>query len=39
MTVWAVRTDYTRDLVLPDPHREFESLAHVDISDIVGVAV
>jgi HAD superfamily hydrolase (TIGR01509 family) len=38
MTVWAVRTEYTRDLVLPNPHREFESLADVDIADIVGVA-
>ena len=38
MTVWAVRTEYTRDLVLPNPHREFESLADVDITDIVGVA-
>jgi HAD superfamily hydrolase (TIGR01509 family) len=38
MTVWAVRTDYTRGLVLPNPDREFESLADVDITDIVGVA-
>ena len=38
MTVWAVRTEYTRDLVLPGPHREFESLADVDVADIVGVA-
>lgn len=39
MTVWAVRTEYTRDLALPDPHREFESLADVDITHILGVAV
>lgn len=38
MTVWAVRTEYTRGLVLPDPDREFESLADVDITDIVGIA-
>ncbi len=38
MTVWAVRTDYTRDLPLPDPHREFESLADVPLADVVGVA-
>jgi HAD superfamily hydrolase (TIGR01509 family) len=38
MTVWAVRTQYTHDLTLPDPHREFDSLAEVDIADIVGVA-
>jgi HAD superfamily hydrolase (TIGR01509 family) len=38
MTVWAIRTEYTRGLALPDPDREFESLADVDITDIVGVA-
>ncbi|MEO8539633.1 MAG: HAD family phosphatase [bacterium] len=38
MTVWAVRTEYTRGLQLPNPEREFESLADVDITDIVGVA-
>jgi HAD superfamily hydrolase (TIGR01509 family) len=38
MTVWAVRTEYTRDLALPDPDREFESLADVDMMDILGVA-
>ncbi|MGE0598707.1 MAG: HAD family hydrolase [Dehalococcoidia bacterium] len=38
MTVWAVRTEYTQGLALPDPDREFESLAEVDIRDIVGVA-
>jgi HAD superfamily hydrolase (TIGR01509 family) len=39
MTVWAVRTEYTRGLDLPNPDREFESLADVDVADIVGVAV
>ena len=39
MTVWAVRTEYTQGLDLGGPHREFESLADVDITDIVGVAV
>lgn len=39
MTVWAVRTEYTRDLLLPNPDREFDSLADVDIRDIIGVAV
>jgi len=38
MTAWAVRTEYTRDLALPDPEREFQSLADVDILDIVAVA-
>jgi HAD superfamily hydrolase (TIGR01509 family) len=38
MTAWAVRTEYTRGLPLPDPHREFESLADVDMLEIVGVA-
>lgn len=37
MTVWAVRTEYTRSLPLPNPAREFESLADVDIRDILGV--
>jgi len=39
MTVWAVRTEYTRDLELPNPDREFDSLADVDIREIIGVAV
>jgi HAD superfamily hydrolase (TIGR01509 family) len=38
MQVWAVRTEYTRGLALPNPEREFESLADVDITDIMGVA-
>jgi HAD superfamily hydrolase (TIGR01509 family) len=39
MEVWAVRTEYTLGLTLPNPEREFNSLADVDIADIVGVAV
>ena len=38
MTVWAIRTEYTRGLPLPNPDREFETLADVVITDIVGVA-
>lgn len=38
MTCWAVRTEYTRGLPLPNPEREFESLTDIDISEIVGVA-
>ncbi len=38
MTVWAVRTEYTRGLALPDPHREFDSLTDVELDAIVGVA-
>ncbi len=37
MTVWAVRTEYTLGLELPNPDREFDSLADVDITDIIGV--
>ncbi len=37
MTCWAVRTEYTRGLPLPNPDREFDSLTAVDVSDIVGV--
>lgn len=37
MTVWAVRTEYTRGLPLPGPDREFESLADVVWADVVGV--
>ncbi len=39
MTCWAVRTEYTRDLDLPGPDREFETLTSVDLADIVGVPV
>ena len=35
MECWAVRTEYTRDLVLPGPHREFDSLEQVSVDDIV----
>lgn len=38
MTVWAVRTEYTRGLALPNPHREYDSLTEVKIDAIVGVA-
>jgi HAD superfamily hydrolase (TIGR01509 family) len=38
MTCWAVRTQYTQGLALPGPHREFESLADVNLGDIVAVA-
>jgi len=38
MTCWAVRTEYTRGLPLPDPHRELESLIEIDLAELVGVA-
>lgn len=38
MTVWAVRTEYTRGLELPGPHREFDSLTEVELDAIIGVA-
>jgi HAD superfamily hydrolase (TIGR01509 family) len=38
MTCWAVRTEYTRGLPLPQPHREFDRLADIDVSHIVEVA-
>jgi HAD superfamily hydrolase (TIGR01509 family) len=38
MTVWAVRTEYTRGLDLPGPHREFDSLTDVELDAIVAVA-
>ncbi len=37
MTCWAVRTEYTRGLVLPGPEREVETLEAIALSDIVGV--
>ena len=39
MECWAVRTEYTRGLLLPDPQREFESLAQIRLEEIMGVAV
>ncbi|GIW12900.1 MAG: haloacid dehalogenase [Tepidiforma sp.] len=38
MTVWAVRTPYTRGLALPDPHREFDSLEQVSLDVLLGAA-
>jgi len=38
MTCWAVRTEYTRGLVLPGPARELESLLDFRIRDVMGVA-
>jgi len=37
MTCWAVRTEYTRGLPLPDPDRVLESLLDVDLAAILGV--
>ncbi len=37
MTCWAVRTEYTRGLPLPDPDRTLESLTEIDLGDIAGV--
>ncbi|MXY36377.1 MAG: HAD family phosphatase [Dehalococcoidia bacterium] len=37
MTCWAVRTEYTRGLPLPDPDRDLESLTEIDLADIAGV--
>ena len=39
MTCWAVRTEYTRGLALPNPDREFESLTEVDLTELVGAPV
>lgn len=38
MTVWAVWTEYTRGLDLPDPDRTLESLEEIGIEDVLGVA-
>lgn len=38
MTVWAVRTEYTRGLDLPNPDRVLESLEDISIEDLLGVA-
>lgn len=35
MECWAVRTEYTQGLELPNPHREFASLSEVSAADIV----
>jgi beta-phosphoglucomutase len=37
MTCWAVRTEYTRDIELPAPDRELQSLLEVDLNELVGV--
>lgn len=37
MTCWAVRTEYTRGLELPGPHREVQSLEEIALADILGV--
>lgn len=38
MTCWAVRTEYTAGLALPDPHREFARIGDIDVNAIVGAA-
>jgi HAD superfamily hydrolase (TIGR01509 family) len=38
MTCWAVRTEYTRGLRLPDPHREFDRIGDIRLEEIMGVA-
>ncbi|MEX1103384.1 MAG: HAD family phosphatase [Dehalococcoidia bacterium] len=38
MTVWAVRTEYTRDLELPNADRILESLEDIAIEELIGVA-
>lgn len=38
MTCWAVRTEYTRGLPLPNPDREFDTLNDIPIDDVIGVA-
>jgi beta-phosphoglucomutase-like phosphatase (HAD superfamily) len=38
MTVWAVLTEYTRDLELPNPDRVLESLEGIAIEELIGVA-
>lgn len=38
MTCWAVRTEYTAGLALPNPEREFASLTAISLQDLLGVA-
>lgn len=38
MTCWAVLTEFTRDLELPNPDAVFETLEHINLEDIVGVS-
>lgn len=38
MTCWAVRTEYTAGLALPDPHREFARIGDIHPDAILGVA-
>ncbi|MGH2610659.1 MAG: hypothetical protein ACRDHF_16375, partial [Tepidiformaceae bacterium] len=38
MTVWAVRTEYTRDLELPNADRILESLEDIAIEELIGAA-
>jgi HAD superfamily hydrolase (TIGR01509 family) len=38
MTCWAVRTEYTRGIDLPDPDAVFESLEEIAVAEIVGAA-
>jgi HAD superfamily hydrolase (TIGR01509 family) len=38
MTCWAVRTEYTAGLELPNPERELASLTDVNLQDLLGVA-
>lgn len=38
MTCWAVRTEYTRGLALPNPEREFARIGDIRAETIVGVA-
>lgn len=38
MVCWAVRTEYTRGLELPSPHRDLNALTEIDPADILGMA-
>jgi len=37
MTCWAVRTEYTRGLALPNPERDLDSLLEVRLEELMGV--